>query len=206
MDNCWSEEEVQGLSDRDLLVYQSRLLGAEPTLVMWGGGNTSLKVIEKDFRGRETRALLIKASGSDMKVAQRQDFPAVRLDDILHLYDLDHMADEEVVAFLDHCLLEPRSPRPSIETLLHAFLPQASVVHTHADAILALTNTVNPQEILDRVYGDGVAVIEYIRPGFRLSRKVGETVRARPAAKGAVLINHGLFTWGDTAKSSTNRI
>ena len=202
MDNCWSEEEVQGLSDRDLLVYQSRLLGAEPTLVMWGGGNTSLKVIEKDFRGRETRALLIKASGSDMKVAQRQDFPAVRLDDILHLYDLDHMADEEVVAFLDHCLLEPRSPRPSIETLLHAFLPQASVVHTHADAILALTNTVNPQEILDRVYGDDVAVIEYIRPGFRLSRKVGETVRARPAAKGAVLINHGLFTWGDTAKSS----
>ena len=203
MDNRWSEEEVQGLSDRDLLVYQSRLLGAEPGLVMWGGGNTSLKVIETDFRGRETKALLIKASGSDMKVAQRRDFPAVRLDDILPLYDVDEMSDEDLVAFLDHCLLEPRSPRPSIETLLHAFLPQTSVVHTHADAILALTNTLNAREVLDQVFGDDdIAVIEYIRPGFRLSRKVGEAVRNNLSAKGAVLINHGLFTWGDTTKSS----
>ena len=202
MDNGWSEEEVQGLSELDLLVHQSRLVGSEPGLVIWGGGNTSLKVTETDFRGRETKTLLIKASGSDMKVAQRQDFPAVRLDDILQLFDLADMTDGDLVAYLDHCLLEPRSPRPSIETLLHAFLPQASVVHTHADAILSLTNTRSPQDMLSRVYGSDVAVVEYIRPGFHLSKRVGEVVRGNPVVKGVVLMNHGLFTWGDTTKAA----
>ena len=93
MDNRWSEEEVRDLSGVDLLVHQSRLVGAAPNLVIWGGGNTSLKVIETDFLGRETRTLRIKASGSDMKAAQSQDFPAVRLDDILPLYDLVDMTD-----------------------------------------------------------------------------------------------------------------
>ena len=202
MDNRWSEEEVQDLSELDLLVHQSRLVGAEPGLVIWGGGNTSLKVSETDFRGRETRTLLIKASGSDMKVAGPRDFPAVRLDDILPLYDLADMTDEDLVAYLEHCLLKPGSPRPSIETLLHAFLPHPSVVHTHADAILSLTNTRSPQDVLSRVYGGNVAVVEYIRPGFRLSKNVGEAVRNNPSVKGAVLLNHGLFTWGETTKLS----
>ena len=202
MDNRWSEEEVRGLPELDLLVYQSRLVGAEPGLVIWGGGNTSLKVTGTDFRGRETRTLLIKASGSDMKVAQREDFPWLGLDDILPLFDMADMTDEEIVAYLDHCLLEPRSPRPSIETLLHAFLPHASVVHTHADAILSLTNTRSPHEMLGRVYGSDVAVVEYIRPGFVLSKKVGEAVRGEPRIKGVVLVNHGLLTWGDTARAA----
>ena len=202
MDNRWSEEEVRDLSGVDLLVHQSRLVGADPNLVIWGGGNTSLKVIETDFLGRETRTLRIKASGSDMKAAQSQDFPAVRLDDILPLYDLADMTDEEVVAYLDHCLLEPRSPRPSIETLLHAFLPQVSVVHSHADAILSLSNTRSPRDVLSRVFGGDVAVVEYFRPGFRLSKMVGEAVRGNPALKGVVLLHHGLLTWGDNARAS----
>ena len=202
MDNRWSEEEVRGLPELNLLVYQSRLVGAEPGLVIWGGGNTSLKVTGTDFRGRETRTLLIKASGSDMKVAQREDFPSLGLDDILPLFDIADMTDEEIVAYLDHCLLEPRSPRPSIETLLHAFLPHASVVHTHADAILSLTNTRSPHEVLGRVYGSDVAVVEYIRPGFALSKKVGEAVRGDPRIKGVVLVNHGLLTWGDTVRAA----
>ena len=203
MDNRWSEKEVRGLSELDLLVYQSRLVGAEPGLVIWGGGNTSLKVTGADFRSQETETLLIKASGSDMKVAQRQDFPALVLEDILRLFQLADMTDEEIVAYLDHCLLEPRSPRPSIETLLHAFLPHVSVIHTHADAILALTNTRSPQEELARVFGSDVAVVEYILPGFALSKKVGETVRGgSPKTKGVALVNHGLLTWGDTPRAA----
>ena len=202
MDVRWSEQEAKGLSELDLLVHQSRLVGADPGLVIWGGGNTSLKIKETDFRGRETRALLIKASGSDMKAVQRRDFPALRLDDILPLYDQADMADQDLVAYLDHCLLDPRSPRPSIETLLHAFLPHASVVHTHADAILSLSNTRSPHDVLARVYGSDVAVVPYQRPGFRLSRAVAEAARESPGCRGIVLLNHGLVTWGDTPKAS----
>ena len=202
MNNRWSEEEVQGLSGLDLLVYQSLLIGADSGLVIWGGGNTSLKVTVPDFRGRDTKILLIKASGSDMKTARRQDFPAVRLDDILPLLERADMADEEVVAYLDHCLLNPGSPRPSIETLLHAFLPQASVVHSHADAILSMTNRSSPHEALSHVYGSDLATVPYRRPGFRLSKAVAEAALKRSSVKGVVLVNHGLVTWGDSCRAA----
>ena len=202
MDNRWSEGEARGLSELDLLIHQSRLVGADSGLVIWGGGNTSFKVNGTDFCGREIRTMLIKASGSDLKAAERRDFPALRLDDILPLYDLADMADDELVAYLDHCLLEPRSPRPSIETLLHAFIPHPSVVHTHADAVLSLTNTPAPHDVLAQVYGDEVGVVGYQRPGFRLSKAVAEAARERSSAKGAVLLNHGLVTWADTMRAA----
>ena len=202
MDNRWSEEDVQGLSELDLLVYQSRLIGAESTLVVWGGGNTSLKVTQEDFRGRETKVLLIKSTGSDLKSIAPQQFTGVRMDDVLPLFQRDSMSDDEVVAYLDRCIVDPRSPRPSIETLLHAFLPYKSVVHSHADAVVALTNNVEADRILDSVYGGSVEVIEYMRPGFLLSNKVGEAVRSNPRTNGVVLMNHGLFTWGETAKAA----
>ncbi len=202
MDNRWSEDDARDLSELDLLVHQSRLVGADPGLVIWGGGNTSLKTSGTDFRGRETRTMFIKASGSDMKVAQHRDFPALRLDDILPLYDLADMANDELVSYLDHCLLEPRSPRPSIETLLHAFLPHASVVHTHADAVLSLTNTPAPYDLLAELYGDEVGVVGYRRPGFRLSKAVAEATREKSSSRGVVLLNHGLVTWGDTVRSA----
>ena len=165
MDNRWSEEEAEGLSELDLLVYQSRLIGADPALVIWGGGNTSLKGTLADFRGRQTKVLLIKGSGSDMKSAKARDFPAVRLEDVLPLFEQPEMSDEAMVDYLERCLLDPGSPRPSIETLLHAFLPQASVVHSHADAILSLTNTRDPQELLRQVYGNDVVVVGVPPPG-----------------------------------------
>ena len=108
-------------------------------------------------------------SDDALEIARREDFPALRLDDILPLYDLADIADDELVAYLDHCLLEPRSPRPSIETLLHAFISHASVVHTHADVVLSLTNTPAPHDVLAEVYGDEVGVVGYQRPGFSLS-------------------------------------
>ena len=202
MQNRWSEQEVRGLSELDLLVYQSRLIGADPGLVVWGGGNTSLKVTQEDFRGRDTNCMLIKASGSDMKVAQGQDFPAVRLDDILLLSERDSLSDEEMVDYLNRCMLDPNAPRPSIETLLHAFLPYESVVHSHADAVIALTDNVDARQVLEAVYGNRVAVIEYIRPGFQLSKKVREKVLANPDVKGVMLSNHGLLSWRESPKAA----
>ena len=197
MDNRWSEEEAQGLSELDLLVYQSRLIGADPSLVVWGGGNTSIKVDQTDFRGRDTRAIIIKASGFDLKTIERRHFPGLRLDDVLTLFKRESMSDEEMVDYLNKCMLDPSAPRPSIETLLHAFLPYKSIAHSHADAVVALTNNRDAQGVLQAVYGSDVAVIEYIRPGFHLSKKVGESVWGNPHIKGVVLVNHGLFTWGD---------
>ena len=202
MDNRWSEEEVSDLSDLGQLVYQSRLIGADPSLIVWGGGNTSIKVDQKDFLGRDTRAIIIKASGADLKTIERSHFPALRLDDILPLFERESMSDEEMVDYLNRCMLDPSAPRPSIETLLHAFLPYKSVVHSHADAVVALTNNVDAQQVLRAVYGTDVAVIEYIRPGFTLSKRVGQALRGNSKIKGVVLVNHGLFTWGDTAKGA----
>ena len=202
MENRWSEEETEGLSELDALVYQSRLIGADPALVIWGGGNTSLKVTRPDFRGRETKALLIKGSGCDMKSAQAADFPAVRLEDVLPLFERPDMRDEEVAYYLERCLLDTGAPRPSIETLLHAFLPQASVVHSHADALLSLTNTRDSQQVMQQAYGNDVVVVPYRRPGFLLSKEVALAALKHPGAKGVVLLNHGLVTWGSTPKAS----
>ena len=202
MENRWSHVEAQGLSDVDLLVYQSRLVGADPGLVLWGGGNTSLKVTESDFRGRSIPVMRIKASGADMKSANAGDFPALRLDDLLPLFDRASMSDDEMVEYLRRCMLAPASPRPSIETLLHGFLPHKSIVHSHADAVIAMTNCSTGSQGLADVYHDDVAAVEYLRPGFALAKKTGEMVRANPKLKGVALANHGLFTWGDTAKDA----
>src|SRR5690348_12224674 len=120
MRNRWSDVEALALSGLDLLIYMSRLVGAEPSLVLWGGGNTSVKQQEIDFRGRPTAVLRVKGSGSDLKSVEARDFPGVRLEDVLPLEERVAMSDEEMVAYLSHTLMEPDSPRPSIETLLHA--------------------------------------------------------------------------------------
>ena len=202
MRNRWSDSQVQGKDELDQLVYMSCLIGEDPSLVLWGGGNTSIKVMEKDFRDREVSAMWIKGSGSDLKSIVRRQFPRLRLDDVLPLFDLDQMSDEDMVAYLERCLMDPSSPRPSIETLLHAFLPFMSVAHSHADAVVALTNTQDADPLLKKVYGDKVAVVDYFRPGFRLSKLVGLAVKESPTIEGVVLVNHGLFTWGDTTKAA----
>ncbi|MBM3924967.1 MAG: bifunctional rhamnulose-1-phosphate aldolase/short-chain dehydrogenase [SAR202 cluster bacterium] len=205
MRNLWSESEAQGKNELDTLVYQSRLIGADTSLVVWGGGNTSIKSTVKDFRGRHVEALVVKGSGSDMKSIERKHFPSLRLDDTLALFDRDAMTDDEMVEYLGMCMLDPKAPRPSIETLLHAFLPFNSVAHSHADAIVSLTNTRECLDILKAVYGKKVSWVEYIRPGFKLSKLVGQTVKANPKVDGIILINHGLFTWGGDARQTYDR-
>ncbi len=201
VEDRWSAAEVAHLTDLELLVYQSRLVGSDAGLVVWGGGNTSLKVFETDYRGRRCAVLRVKGTGSDLKAVVARDFPAVRMDDLLALLEREQMSDEEMVEYLDHALLEPQAVRPSIETLLHAFVPARSVVHSHADAILALTDNERRDEILREVYGEEVAIVPYLRPGFALSKIVGQ-VASTSQYKAVILLNHGLITWHDDPREA----
>ena len=200
MNNRWAETPDNEI---DQLVYQSRLVGAEESLVLWGGGNNSVKSQSTDLLGAPIPVMYIKSSGSDMKTIVPKEFPAVRLDYIEPLRTRDgEMSDQEMVDYLARCLVDPSSRRPSIETLLHAFLPARAVLHTHADAILALTNTRGRETTVRDCFGDSVITVPYLRPGFRLSRDVADAFRSKPDAEGLVLMNHGLITWGETAREA----
>ena len=202
MNSRWSDADAQGKNDLDLLVYASRLIGAETTLVVWGGGNTSVKRDERDHRNRPTRVLRVKGSGSDLKSIQPKDFPGVRMDDVLALLERRDMGDQEMVDYLAHALQEPSSPRPSIETLLHGFLPATAVIHTHADAVVSLTNNDRSRDVLREVYGEDVIPLAYRRPGFLISREVAQTFETHPTARALLLEKHGTICWGATVKEA----
>ena len=202
MRSRWDDAATKNLDGLDLLVYASRLVGAETSLVVWGGGNTSLKLAERDHRGREVRVLRVKGSGSDLKSIETKHFPGVRMDDILALLERQQMGDQEMVAYLAHALQDPASPRPSIETLLHGFLPADAVIHTHADAIVSLTNNDRAAEVLREIYGSDVTALPYRRPGFLISREVAVTFERHPEAKAILLEKHGTICWGATVKDA----
>jgi rhamnulose-1-phosphate aldolase/alcohol dehydrogenase len=202
MNSRWDEVAVKSLDGLGLLVYASRLIGAETSLVVWGGGNTSIKLVERDYRGREVRVLRVKGSGSDLKSIEKKHFPGVGMDDVLALLERQDMGDQEMVDYLAHALQEPASPRPSIETLLHGFLPAEAVIHTHADAIVSLTNNDRAADVLRDVYGADVIALPYRRPGFLISREVAETFARHPKAKALLLEKHGTICWGATVKEA----
>jgi rhamnulose-1-phosphate aldolase/alcohol dehydrogenase len=202
MQSRWNAAEANALDGLDLLVYASRLIGAETSLVVWGGGNTSIKTMERDHRGRDVPVLRVKGSGSDLKSVQRKDFPGVRMDDILALLDREDMGDQDMVGYLAHALQDPGGTRPSIETLLHGFLTAYAVVHTHADAVVSLTNNDRAREVLSGVYGKDVIALDYRRPGFRISREVAHAIAAHPEARALVLERHGTITWGATVREA----
>ena len=202
MRSRWNDAEASQLQGLDLLVYASRLVGAETSLVIWGGGNTSIKTRERDHRGREIPVLRVKGSGSDLKSVQRKDFPGVRMDDIAALLERTEMSDEEMVSYLAHALQEPGGVRPSIETLLHGFLPAPAIVHTHADAVVSLTNNDRAHDVLQGVYGKDVIALGYRRPGFKISRDVADAIAERPDAKALLLERHGTITWGATVREA----
>jgi rhamnulose-1-phosphate aldolase/alcohol dehydrogenase len=203
MQNRWHDTPHHEIEQ---LVHQSRLVGMEEDLVLWGGGNNSVKSHTTDLLGRAIDVMYIKSSGSDMKSIVPKQFPGVRLDYIAPLRQRDEdMSDQEMVDYLAKCLIDPASARPSIETLLHAFLPARAVLHTHADAILALTNTNGREETVRACFGDDVILVPYRRPGFRLSRDVADAFDAHPNAAGLVLMNHGLITWGDSIQEAYER-
>ncbi len=180
------------------LVARSRRLGADRSICNWGGGNTSAKADEIDFRGRSVRVLWVKGSGSDLASVTEASFTGLYMDDILPLLERERMSDSEMVDYLAHCFYEPGRPRPSIETLLHAFLPFAHVDHTHADATNYFACAADGEQLARDCFGGDLIWIPYRRPGFGLAREVALAVRARPQAKLVILAKHGLITWGET--------
>lgn len=206
MKSLWKDSEAKRKNRLELLVYRSRLIGQEPELCLWGGGNTSTKLEETDFRGRRRLVLRVKGSGSDLKESQPQHFSPLAVEDLLPVLQREKMSDEEMVAYFEKCLLDPKAPRPSIEALLHAFIPEPDIDHTHADAILALTNTVRSRRVHEEVFGEELLFIPYIKPGFLLAKKTAEAYRKNSKAKGAILEKHGLVTWGLDSKTSYRRM
>jgi rhamnulose-1-phosphate aldolase/alcohol dehydrogenase len=184
------------------LVLRSNLLGADRAVANLGGGNTSVKTREADHAGREIDVLWVKGSGSDLATMDASGFTGLRLEEILPLYEREAMSDEAMVAYLARCQLEPSMPRCSIETLLHAFVPAPHVDHTHPDAINAIAGAADGEALARACFGDEVAWIDYIRPGFTLARQVGEAIRADGAVRIVILAKHGLVTWGETAQES----
>jgi rhamnulose-1-phosphate aldolase/alcohol dehydrogenase len=181
-----------------LLVARSRRLGADRSVCNWGGGNTSAKSNEIDFRGRPSRVLWVKGSGSDLATVSEASFTGLYLEDVLPLLERERMSDSEMVDYLAHCFFEPGRPRPSIETLLHGFLPFTHIDHTHADATNYFACAAGGEKLARDCFGDRLIWIPYRRPGFGLAREVALAVRARPEAKLVILAKHGLITWGDT--------
>ncbi len=199
--SLWQDEQAEGLSEFELLVYRSRLLGADRAVCNIFGGNTSVKTIESDFRGSPVRTLWVKGSGSDLATIEPKHFAGLRLDALEPLIEREHLSDEEMVDYLMHCYLHPNMPRPSIETLLHAFIPAPHVDHTHPDAILSLATSENGEEHVRRLFGERVLWVPYIQPGFKLGKWVGTAVRANPHLQAVIMAKHGLVTWGETAKA-----
>ena len=180
------------------LVERSRKLGADRSVCNWGGGNTSAKAEEVDFRGRPARILWVKGSGSDLATVTEASFTGLYLEDVLPLLERERMSDTEMVDYLAHCFSEPGRPRPSIETLLHGFLPFAHIDHTHADATNYFACAVGGEAQARDCFGDDLIWIPYRRPGFGLAREVSLALRARPEARLVILAKHGLITWGET--------
>src|SRR5712691_5889541 len=180
------------------LAARSRKLGADRSICNWGGGNTSAKADEIDFRGCPARILWVKGSGSDLATCSEASFTGLYLDDIQLLLERERMSDSEMVDYLAHCFYEPGRPRPSIETLLHGFLPFTHVDHTHADATNYFACAADGEELARDCFGDDLIWIPYRRPGYGLAREVALAVRANPHAKLVILAKHGLITWGET--------
>ncbi|MFP6715554.1 MAG: bifunctional aldolase/short-chain dehydrogenase [Alphaproteobacteria bacterium] len=216
MESLWSDNQAtafvekyaeQGVaSDVALRVYSSRLLGTIRQLVLHGGGNVSVKTRVTDLLGREEDVICVKGSGWDMATIEPLGLPAVRLGPIRAISNLDSLSDRDMVNVHRSNLLDSSSPNPSVETLLHAFLPHKFVDHTHANAVLALTDLTDGESICSRLYGERAPLVPYIMPGFSLAKKALEVYRENPDCQGLILLKHGIFSFGDTARESYERM
>ena len=209
MKSLWRDDEAATfdgvLGQR---VYTSRLLGRDHALVLHGGGNTSVKIRERNLFGEEEDILYVKGSGWDLETIEAQGFSPVRLGPVLRLATLRRLADQEMVQELRVALRSPSAPTPSVETILHAVLPYRFVDHTHADALLAITNTRDGADRVRKIYGNSVVVVPYVMPGFDLAKVVAEQfpMESNPKTVGLVLLNHGFFSFGESARESYERM
>ena len=192
--------------DLALRVYTTRLLGGDPKLVLHGGGNTSVKLRMPDLMGREVDVLCVKGSGADMAVIEPAGLPAVRLAELRLLLERDAMSDEEMVKAQRANLLDPMAPNPSVETLLHAFIPQRFVDHTHATTVLSLIDQADGAARAAELYDGRMGIVPYIMPGFGLAKEAARVFAAAPGAIGLILHKHGIFTFGESAREAYERM
>ncbi|MBI3314920.1 MAG: bifunctional aldolase/short-chain dehydrogenase [Candidatus Omnitrophica bacterium] len=210
MKSLWKDRDAKACGHDPLKwrVYTSRLLGQEPSLVLHGGGNTSVKVLVKDFFGVTQDVLYIKASGWDLAAIETQGFAAVKMDVLKRMAAMKRLTDTQMVREQRLGLLDPNAPNPSVEASLHAIIPYKFVDHTHADAVAAITNTPNGRKRIEELYGKRVLIVPYVMPGFMLARKVHEMTQGLnwKTCEGIVLLNHGIFTFADDTKVSYERM
>jgi len=216
MRSLWSDTDAERMVERyaqqgvgrdlALRVYTSRLLGGDPKLVLHGGGNTSVKTVVKDLLDEEVEVLCVKGSGWDMAAIEPAGHPAVRLAPLRKLRDRAALSDEEMVRVQRANLIDPGAPNPSVETLLHAFLQHKFVDHTHSTAVLAIADQPDAAERCADLYGRRMGLVPYIMPGFLLAKKAAEVFEADPAVEGLVLLKHGIFTLGETAREAYERM
>src|ERR1700754_2523531 len=192
--------------DLALRVYTTRLLGRDPRLVLHGGGNTSVKTCIADLNGDAVDVLCVKGSGWDMVSIEPAGLPAVRLAPLLKLRARETLSDEEMVRLQRANLIEPSAPNPSVEALLHAFIPHKFVDHTHSTALLALTDQPDGEALCREVYGPRVGYVPYLMPGFRLAKAAAQVFEADPSVEGLVLVKHGIFSFGADARESYERM
>ncbi|WP_170763148.1 bifunctional aldolase/short-chain dehydrogenase [Ruegeria lacuscaerulensis] len=206
--NSWRKNAGTDPADQELgeRVYTSRLIGQNPDLLMHGGGNTSVKLRRPDLFGNLQRVLHVKGSGWDLDTIEAPGLPGVWLDPLMKLRNLDRLSDFDMVNVQRANLLDSGSPNPSVETLLHAFLPHKYVDHTHATPFLVLANLPNATEICREIFGDRLGIVPYIMPGFGLAKKAAEVFEENPGVEGLLLLQHGHFTFGETAQESYDRI
>ena len=217
MHSLWSDGDAEamvvhygeaGSAGRDLAlrVYTSRLLGGDPRLVLHGGGNTSVKTVLPDLLGDPVDVLCVKGSGWDMAQIEPPGLPAVRLAPLGKLRARSALSDEDMVRIQRANLLDPGAPNPSVETLLHAFLPHKFVDHTHASAVLSLADQPDAAERCADLYGSQVGIVPFIMPGFLLAKAAAEIFEADPTVEGLVLVKHGVFSFGDDAREAYERM
>jgi rhamnose utilization protein RhaD (predicted bifunctional aldolase and dehydrogenase)/NAD(P)-dependent dehydrogenase (short-subunit alcohol dehydrogenase family) len=216
MKSLWNNQDAEKVVDayaaqgveRDLAlrVYTTRLLGGEPRLVLHGGGNTSCKMIATDLVGDRWDVLCVKGSGWDMGTIEPAGLPAVKLAPLLKARKLKSLTDEDMVALQRANLINPAAPNPSVETLLHAFLPHKFVDHTHSTAILSVVDQDDSRELCDKIYGKRLGFVPYIMPGFDLAVAAAAVFEQDTSVEGLILDKHGIFTFAETAKEAYERM
>ena len=189
-----------------LRIYSTRLLGNDSRLVLHGGGNTSLKLSLKNSFGKKENIIYVKGSGKDMSNIDIDGFPALELDNLIKLKKIKKINDFQMINYLKKYMIDTTFPNASVETLLHSFLPHKYVDHTHSNAILSLIDQPNVKNICKKIFGNDLGLVPYIMPGFELSKKSSEVFEKNPKVKGLILLNHGIFTFGDSAKQSYERM
>ena len=205
MTTLWDDNEAKKYkTDLDLRVYTSRLLGQNSSLVLYGGGNTSVKSNAKNLFEEIENILYVKGSGWDLATIESEGFAPVKMDMLLKMAKLEKLNDPDMVKYQRLAMTNPSAPNPSVEAILHAIIPFKFVDHTHADAVVTITNTQNGEQRIKELYGDKVLIIPYIMPGFVLAKLIYDMTKNVDWSQldGLVLMNHGLFTFNDDAKAS----